>query len=266
MSAELPPVSDAGEPKTEPQPVEARPGAWKSGPLVGLLFGLLGGLLAWAVIQTAYPFFVLSEEVIGDRMTIPDSIERPIDRNNTLAALAVLGAASAVALSVGEGLCRRSWSTAIVGGAVCAVLVAGVGCLAGYLGFIGLEHYETRADLTELVKTIRVQSGMLAALGGGLGLVLGALLARRVLSAILCLVAGLLAGALAGMAYPMICATLIPEVVTKVVVPIGAQERLLWTCLFAGLMGMAIPANARTRARKRREPSPQETCDTAPGG
>jgi hypothetical protein len=221
--------------------------------LAGLLFGLLGGLLAWLVIEAGHPLFAIPEELLVDRMTIPDALQRPVNRNNTMAALAMLGGAAAVALSVGEGLCRRSWGTALAGGVACAVLGAAFGCLAGYLGFIGLEHYQSRPDLTELAKTLRVQGGMLAALGGGVGLVLGALLARRLVSTIQCLLAGLLAGALAGMAYPMISAALMPGVITEVVVPIFTPERLLWTCLFSGLLGLTVPAIARKRARKPRD-------------
>lgn len=250
MSAEFPSASGTDQPQAESQPAVAERTVWKSGPVIGLLFGLLGGLLAWAVVHAAYPFFVVPDEALAGRMTVPDELQRPVDRNNAMAALAVLGAASAVALSAGEGLCRRSLQAALIGGAVCGLIVAAIGCAAGYLGFIGMEYYQSRPDLTELAKTLRVQSAMLGAIGGGVGLVLAVLLARRLLAAILCLVAGILAGAIAGMAYPMICAVLMPNVITEVVIPLRAPERLLWTLLFAGLVGLAVPANARQRTKK----------------
>lgn len=253
MSAEPPrDASPAGQTRSDAQAAEAAPAPWKSGPLAGLLFGLLGGLVAWLVLHAGHPLFVIPEELVIGKMAIPDELKGPVDRNNSMAVLAILGGATAAALAVGEGLCRRSWKTALAAGAGCALVGAAIGCLAGYLGFIGLEHYQTRQDLTELVKTLRVQSAMLAALGGGVGLGLGALLARRPLAAIQCLVAGLVAGALAGMVYPMTCATLMPGVITEAVVPVFSPERLVWIGLFTGLVGTIIPAIACGRKRKPR--------------
>jgi hypothetical protein len=214
------------------------------------LFGLLGGLLAWLAIEASHPLFAIPEELVAGKMNIPDALQRPVNRDNTMSVLAIVGGAAAAALSVGEGLYRGSWRTALAGGAACAVLGAAAGCLAGYLGFTALEHFQPRPDLTELAKTLRVQGTMLATLGGGVGLGLGALLARRLVATMQCLVAGLLAGALAGMAYPMICAAFMPAVITEAVVPIFGANRLLWIGLFTGLVGVTIPAIARKRTRK----------------
>lgn len=240
-----PDTSTTDEAQRDPQVVEARRSPWKSGPCAGLLFGLLGGLLAWLIIEAGHPLFALSEEVVTTQMTVPDELQRPVDRNNTMAALAILGGAAAAALAVGEGLCRKSWLASLVGGAACTLVGAAFGCLAGYVGFIGLEHYEPRPDLSDLVKTLRVQGAMLGALGGGVGLGLGIFLARRLAAVIQCLVAGLLAGALAGIAYPMLAAVFLPGVITEVVVPICAKERLLWIAIFTGLVGVTIPGIAR---------------------
>ena len=121
-------VSTTDETRPHPQVVQAGRTPWKSGPLAGLLFGLLGGLLAWLVIEASHPLFAIPEEEAADQMNIPDTVQRPVNRNNTMAVLAILGGAAAAALSVGEGLCGRSWRTALLGGAACALLGAAAGC------------------------------------------------------------------------------------------------------------------------------------------
>jgi hypothetical protein len=253
MSAQPPrEAPPADESRSDARVKEPAPSPWKGGPLAGLLFGLLGGLLAYLLIQAFHPLFAIPDEVTANMMTVPDELQRPVDRNNAMAALAILGGAAAAALSVGEGLCRRSWLTVLAAGAACTLLGAAVGCLAGYLGFIGLEHYQSRADLTNLVKTLRVQSAMLGALGAGVGLGLGAFAARRFGAAIQGLIAGLLAGGLAGMVYPVICAAFMPGVITEVVVPIWTTERLVWIGLFTGLVGVTIPAIVRKKPPKPR--------------
>lgn len=254
----------AGQPSETPKSNEIQPApwlastegtVWSSGPLAGLCSVLSGGLLAWLLVQAVHPVFT-NEEAADAFGALPVKLQWELDRNNSIFVLALLGGFAGVGLAVGEGRCRKSWSTALAAGAACGATGAAFGGLAGYLGLIAFQFYQPRPDLTDLAKTIRVYGVIFAMLGGGVGLAAGIFLGRRFRTAINCLVAGLLAGILAAITYPVIVAILMPGAITKVLIPIGAGERLLWFGLIAGLLGVIIPSVARER-RNPSSPSKQ---------
>jgi hypothetical protein len=120
------------------------------------------------------------------------------------------------------------------------------GGLGGYLGHRAFEYYKSEHDLTDLDKAIRINVVMFAALGLGVGLGAGVILGGRFGSVVKRLSAGVLAGVLAGIVYPTIVAALMPRALTSVLIPLDAGELLLWIGLATGLLGVIIPAVART--------------------
>jgi hypothetical protein len=163
--------------------------------------------------------------------------------------LALLGGLAGAGLAAGEAVCRRSWKTAMAAGLACVAVGVVLGGLGGYLGLITFRYYQDpeHAQLTDLARAIRVYGVALATLGGGVGLGAGVFLGRRITTAANCLVAGLLAGVLSAICYPVLVAMLIPGAVTKVLIPIGPAERLLWFGLTTGLLGLIIPSVAGKR-------------------
>lgn len=228
---------------------ERRPQGWRSGPLAGLALSLVGGVLAWLVIQAFHPVFT-NEEAAGDFGVLPPEIEWQLSRDNTMFILAMLSASTATGLVLAEGM-RRRWRNVAFAAAATLVTAVVVGGLAGYLGVIGHRSFKQDPGLSDLERAIRVNIIMLGGIGAAVGIGTGIFFGRRVLPAIECSIAGLLAGVLAGLLYPMVVAVAMPGAITKVLIPIGAGERLLWCGLASGLVGLTIPLVAKKRPKSR---------------
>lgn len=221
---------------------------WKSGPLVGLCAVLPGAILAWLVIHSFHPVF--SNEAAADAFgNLPPAVQWQMDRNNAMFVMGLVGALAAAGLAVGEGLSRKSRLTAVAAAAAC--LVAGLlfGALGGYFGLVAFQRLEPKHELTDLSKAILVYMITFVTLGAGAGLAVGLVLGRSFLAAAKCLLAGGMAGLLAAICYPLLVAAALPGAITKVFIPLGPQERLLWCGILAGLLGLVIPAVANDRRR-----------------
>jgi len=149
-----------------------------------------------------------------------------------------------LAFAISEGVCRKSISTALIAGVACIAVGAGLGSLAGYLGFRTYEAYNSSNELSELAKSIRVHAMALGTLGGGVGLAAGLFLGQRFSTAIKCLIGGLLAGVLTAIVYPVVVAFFFPQVVTKSFLPIAPKEQMLWLGMLTGLLGIIVPSVA----------------------
>jgi len=228
----------------------AVPSTWKSSAIGALLFGVLGGLVAWVAIEMFLPMIKIPDEITSKMMSVPEPMVQKINLKREIFTLTVIGGLAGLALAVGEGFSRRCWKSAILGGIACAVLGAAFGALAGYVGHVAYLQLKASRAMSDLVRTMVVHGSMFAIIGGGVGLALGALLVRRVGATIKCFIAGLLAAVLAVVIYTVLSAVFLPNAITDVVIPLKAAERVLWICLATGLLGLVVAAIARPAAPK----------------
>ncbi len=234
-------------------------GYWRSGPARGLVLGLMGGGITWALLYVSYPVFLIPEELRNLPTPAPvEDLARhaaavvEADCCNAIFAVGVLGAVVGVVLAIGEGVARGSLGKALAVAFGCAVIGAASGCLAGWFGHLVLQACRQIEGLTPLARTIRVQGVMLATVGAGIGLGIGALLGGRLKTTLTCLVAGIMAGVMTGMLYPFLTAMLMPGVNTEVLVPKQIGSRFLWMGLSTGLLGLMIYGVAGQRIPKKK--------------
>lgn len=221
-----------------------------TGPFCGLLFALVGGGLAWAMLQACDPVFKMPDKYdfpMAPPADLVDEVaaaQNMVDLRNRAFACGLLGAMLGAALGAGEGIARRSLKTILLAAVGCGLVAVLFGCAAGIAGhftYVSRVAVEERLSLTS---TVIVQCALWAPLGAGVGLTLGSL-AGRLHTAVGCLIAGLAAGALAGVVYPAAASLLIPASLTDWPVPIGGDTRLLWIACPAVLLGLIIPFAAR---------------------
>jgi len=243
-------------------------GHWKSGPLMGMVLGLSGGAVTWAVLFVCYPVFQISEELANLPTPAPiEDLERAeaamIEANgyNAVFAVGLLGAVVAATMAIGEGIAQGSIVKALIAAAACAFIGALAGCLTGWLGHVVLQACRPVEDLTPLARTIRVQGVMLATVGAGIGLGIGVMLGRRARTTVICPIAGGLAGVFAGMLYPFLTAVLLPNVRTEILIPAQIGNHFLWLGLTTGLLGLTVFGLAKQPAGKqeRRAAVPETT-------
>ncbi len=223
-----------------------------AGPLAGLLVALAAGAVCWVLLETAFPVFTVSEDLIPgafpsdeEMLAFEVALGEAVFRNAILF-VGIFGAVVGGGLAVGEGVAQRSrrivLKAALAGTAVAAVF----GCLAALTGHVAFDYHYPIEGLSPLAKTIRTQAAMLATLGAGIGLAVGIFSGGRRIG-FTCVVGGLLAGVLAGMVYPMVTAVCFPGIATELVVPYGTVDRFLWIGVMTGLAGVIIPGVGRRR-------------------
>jgi hypothetical protein len=245
---------------------------WQSGPLIGCISTLAAGAVVLVFLRTLHPVFWTNEGRDDVGLYLPD-VQWRLDRNNSMLLVGLLGALTAAALAIGEGIVRRSriaqiwkarradrlaigegivrrwWSQTLKTAATCAAVSLLIGGLGGYLGHRMFEYLKSQRDLDELIKTTLVSGTMLAVTGGGVGLATGKFLEGSTAAAIRGALGGLLAGLLASIIYPLIVAALLPNAMTSVLLPLEISERVLWLGLATGLQGLIIPTVVRRSAR-----------------
>jgi hypothetical protein len=235
------PVDETGLSKSS-LPGSERRTAWMPG--VGL--ALVGGILAWAILEASYPVMTMPRELYRMLGTPPDVVQASLARADKMAmvnpmfALAVVGGILGGALAVSHLGAQPSRIGGLVA-ALAAVLVgAGFGCLSGFIGYTVHRAGLSAGPDAELSKTLAMHIAVFSTLGAGVGLGVGAFSVRIWKAAGAGLLAGAAAGLLAGAAFPVLMAIIAPAVDSSDVIPDG-RERLLWIGLPALLLGLAVP-------------------------
>ncbi len=230
-----------------PQPA-GRPAGLALHPAVGLGWGLLAALLAWALVQGVHPIFTVPQELHfgmgapAELVNRNQAYQRKIERRHAMIYLGALGLLVGAALGIGEGLARRSGLPVGL-----PILLGAVGGVAGgYSGCLVQEYVRANIGFAEIKHTIGMQLAMCLPIALGISLGLAALLFSWS-AALKTILAGLAAGVLAAIAYPMVAVTLLPTISTDSFLPEEAGSRLLWLGLVACIIGLVIPIAGRRR-------------------
>jgi hypothetical protein len=234
-----------------------------AGPVLGVFAALIGGILTWGVWQTCFPLFTIPEELLwkGPLPEPPEVVEAvtaagiKAETYNVTTLLGVLGGVLGVSLAIAEALKRRSLRTGLAGPCLGVLFGAGLGALGGWLGCATFWKVYPSPDISPLAKTMLVQGIILGTLGGAAGLVLG-ILSRRGATLIKCLIGGIVAGGLVAILYPFLAAWLLPMMRTEVILPEEPLERLVWTGVTVGMLGLVIPGLGRDAKPRRARAEP----------
>ena len=233
-------------------------GRLATGPLIGLLFALVGGGLGWATLEACDPVFRMPDKYYFEMGPPPELVDEVAEAQNVVHlgnrvfACGLVGAMLAAALGIGEGVARRSLKTILLAAVGCGLVAALFGCAAGVAGHFTCLSRAAVEDRVSVTGTVIIQCALWGPLGAGVGLALGSL-AGRLRTAIACLVAGLAAGVLAAGVFPIAASLLLPSSQTDWPVPIGADTRLLWIGCSAVLLGLIVPFAARQNREGRPE-------------
>jgi len=217
----------------------------RCGPLVGCAAALLAGLLAWGLVQAAFPVFDIPEELKNLPSPQPSHLavkaERAqveADRWNATLLFAVFGLGVAGVLAAAECLLRgrpaAAWWRVVLSGVTAGLLGAAGGLSASLL----LESPQLLGGMSPLARTISVQCLGVGLAGLGIGLGVGTAGGARVL--LQATVGGVLAGVLVGFLYPTAMGYLLPNTQTERVVPLEPTSQLIWLAVIALMSALVI--------------------------
>lgn len=219
-------------------PTESALGDWRSGPLLGFLLAVVGGMIAWGVIEATSPVFLVPQEYHLEYLGPPPeeiaayiSAQTKANRQNAMLDLTWVGAFVAGVMALGESIRRCRIKPVLLALPVGAV----AGCAAGLVGSFASSALNVGA-LPSLTQTITLQIVMLGTMGIGVGLALG--LSTK--SLVKVMLSGLFAGILGGVLYPIAVSVLLPTAGTDTLLPKGALNRIVWIGISAGLLGLII--------------------------
>jgi hypothetical protein len=255
-SKQVSPSSEPAGPADRQQGADQR----SCGVICGLFIGLIVGGVMWYLIwhfepnsRERQPFRIPGEVLAKAEGYVvpPREIRDEINKHATRVAImndmffiGAFGLLLAGALTLANGLYRRSILLALLGTVCAACLGAVIGCAAGAAGHIAFNELPSRTGLSPLAITIVGQSIMLSILGIGTGLAF-ALLARQGWRTLNFVAFGLIAGVLAAIVFAVAASLVTPDAGTYAALPdqLG-QGRLLWGLVVGGILGLLIPAAA----------------------
>lgn len=234
----------AGPPATE---TDVSPGGLCAGPGWMVVAGLLAGLVAWAILDNAFPFVTaaISSGNSAGNSPSPDDSERMskeqhvLNQKNSSGAGLVLAALAGLIFTVIEALRRpRRWSSLAVI-VIGTLLAAGFGALAGYAAQEFHEVWRLDRRLEPMQHTMAMQGifWVLLAVGVGLGLGLFAKRFPLVLGTVLQAVMSMVAFALA---YVMVAGYLFPIDDANRLVPASSGNRALWCLAALTMLGLFL--------------------------
>jgi hypothetical protein len=239
-------------------------GRARGAPIVLLIAGVLGGGLAWMLVQKSEGYFKPAADVMRntgqaispEAMKLMEAEKLRTDCKNATLAAGLFGIVVGGMLGVGSGISQRSVRAAglaLLTGALFGGTLAAIG---GYLEVVANARLGQDQSLDKTLKAMTVHSIAWMLAGGGIAL--GVSLPRwRGGLLIRCVGAGIAAGVIAGLLYSPLAAMLFPTERSEQPLPTGAWNRLFWISLPAGLMGLAI-------GRASSERSPPQPEDEAP--
>ncbi len=236
-------------------PVEREFGNWRSGPLQGFILAVIGGSIAWFVIEATSPVFLIPKEYHLEELGPPPeevfahyAAQAKAIRQNAMLDMTWVGAFVAGMLALGESIRRGCIKPALLALPIGAV----AGCAAGFVGSFARSALNVD-ELPSLFETVVLQIAMLGTLGAGIGLALG--LSTK--SWVKVLVSGLFAGILAGVLYPAAVSVLLPTTATDTLIPNGATNRIVWIWISVGLLGLITTMTCQSE-RPRNDPVKSE--------
>ena len=147
--------------------------------LCGVSMAMVGGILAWAILQASYPVMTMPREYFRMLTTPPDVVRQSLAYAEKMAimnpmfALGVVGGILGGSLAVGRLGSRRSKFLGLLGAVAAALVGAGFGCMSGYVGY-AIHRADLPAGLdSELPGSLLIHIAVLSTLGAGVGLGVG---------------------------------------------------------------------------------------------
>lgn len=240
------------------------PEGLRAGVLWMVVAGLLAGLVAWIVFDRAFPFFRTPQVVGGAasasgpaspaetaRMTEEKQL---LDRKNSIAAGAFLGALAALIFSAVEAVrrpCRWSALALIV---IAVLLAAGLGALAGLAAQDFLVAWRLDRRLDPMQRTMALQGIFWGLVAVGVGLGLG-LFAKRSALVLGTLLQALMSMVLFVLVYVMLAGVLFPIDDADRIVPASSGNRALWCLAALAILGLFLGLARRRKKVARANPA-----------
>jgi len=261
-SRESTPVVDAapaGEPGVVARvPPNAAP-TLLAGPILFAVLGVIGGVLAWYVIEKNHPRFAPSPELQAKMANInavlsPEDLQaiRVVAYSNTVFAITMWGLGVGVFAGCADGIARRSAVAPLVGAVVAGILGGLFGALGGMASQV-IYEYGTRAEAElgiGIILAMHATCFVIASVGVGAGIALPLFAPKPVME---CVIKAALGALAAAMIYLPAVAMLMPSANTDRTVPDGSLNRLLWCTIPAMLVGVIVggvnPRSATPRTR-----------------
>jgi len=225
-----------------------------AGPLVMSGAGLLAGLAGWLILETAFPFFRVPDEVIqrlplsfpsADALAEFRAEKQVVDLKNATVTGLLLGALVAGAFGLAK-VAVRGFRRSFLPLACCIACGSVAGAAGGLVAQVWL--HRSLATTEPMTAAVIFQAVFWAVLGAGTGLGMGWFSgsASR-LGGLLC--QGLLAGAVFGLLYAAGAAYAFPVDDAERLVPASPINRIVWAAIGPGLIGLLLGTASDRRRR-----------------
>lgn len=226
--------------------------------IVGVLAGIAGGLLIDRLFHGTQGFLEFHSEFLREKQAkglsnTPDDVahfiveKRKLHKLDVALSVALAGLVFCALIGLGRGICTGFSRPVLFGTAVGTLLGSALGAAGGYAAGTLDYWFEEQRQLDPMHQAM-IKHGLSwlgVAVGAGLTGVLPTRRFGRIVRAILPVTA---AAVVAGLTFVPISALLFPTQVAELSVPLGTGNRLLWTCLPAVLMALAVGRGLSPRA------------------
>jgi hypothetical protein len=225
-----------------------------SGPLVLLATGLLGGVLAWQLMQPFDTYFRiprLPEEMRNVNPSYSPEVKARMRQNerhallrNTALGIGLFGLCVGALLGLAEGIARKSAGVGMLGLLMGGIVGLAFGVGGGLAGAFTRFALQDGTELNKTFQTIATHAVIWGVVGTGMGLA-ATVVAREPRRMRRAACASVAAGLIAAFLYSPLAAIWFPAFRSELPIPEGYWNRLFFAALASGLMGLAI-GRART--------------------
>ncbi len=231
----------------------------QSGPLVGVVIGVLAGVLTWGILESCFPVFVvavelkeLSASASPEEIEAIENAERAVllaDRQNTILAMTILGLIAGALFASGEAHARSAWKWVPLVGVVSGLIGGLGGAAAATIGHQMFSGPRPVTDFSPMAQTMMRQMAMLGILGLAVGIGM-AIPYRKPLLLVHCVIGCVLGGLLVGIACPPLIGYFVHEVNTEVVMPASGLYGLVWLTMTTGFMALIVTGLGKRKTVK----------------
>lgn len=218
--------------------------------IMGVLAGIAGGLLIDRLFHGTQGFLEFHSEFLREKQAkglnnTPDDVaqfiveKRKLHQLDVALSVALAGLVFCSLIGLGRGICTGFSPPVLFGTAMGALLGSALGAAGGYAAGILDYWFEEQRQLDPMHQAM-IKHGLSwlgVAVGAGLT---GVLPTRRFGTIVRAIFPVIAAAVVAGLTFVPISALLFPTQLAELSVPLGTGNRLLWTCLPAVLMALAV--------------------------